>query len=266
MDNREFATSMSRLRDYFGDKSYPPRTESVIYRIVSPISRSEFEQVIEILVEENQRPPTPGQIKRAAGHYLRRAEEARRAAIVRAINAGATCRICGNSGHMLALLRSSPEKEFSFRCSYCRAAEGLRLTAIPLWRDELKDQFIPVSLKLDSFIAARELQAQHMRPAVVKSWATRLRTQPWTLGRFHRAMGAAADLVAKYLTEAGLGRLVRLRAEETDEEAGQEGREKRERTSDPRADSGDQTAQENADGERDRRAIWRHAVDGFKNR
>ncbi len=218
MNNAEFSSGMGRLRDYFGDKAYTPKVETIIWRLVSAISRAEFEQVIEALVEEHQRPPTPALIKRAALPYIRKAEEAKRAAMVKGISSEASCRICGNSGHMLALLRSSPDKEFSFRCGYCRAGEMLRLNGILPWSDDFKDRYIPVSLKLDSFSAARELQNKHLRPEIVRSWAKRLVTHPWALASLRRAMGGAAALVTTWLTEAGLGHLTKRKEERVESE------------------------------------------------
>lgn len=206
MNNAEFANCMNSLRDYYGAKAYPPKTESVIWRIVSHISRSEFEQVISSLVEEHKLPPAPAQVKKAALPYLRRAEEARRRQAVANANQE-RCKVCGDSGMLLALKRTEPDYEYSFACPYCRAADARQLRGIPTWSEDLKADFIPTSLKPDSHLAAKELQDRFREPQVCRSWEKRLQTHPHALKRLE-GHGVVPDYLKTFLQDKGLGHLV----------------------------------------------------------
>jgi ribosomal protein L37AE/L43A len=163
MEFREFEKLMGELRDYYGEKGFPPKSATVIFRLVKDLTPGEFSQVIEQLTEQEVRAPSPAVIKRQAQPLINRARERRqRQKLEELERSGTFCVYCGHSGYVTALKRTSPCAEFSFRCPFCPATKVRRQSEkIPFWSDEWKADFVPVSFRKESYEAASKFQRAH---------------------------------------------------------------------------------------------------------
>ena len=169
MNNTEFHEVLQELGSYYGDKPYSQRMVGMLWQILQPISRSEAMQIVEALAQKHVKAPTPAMVKQEALPFLARAHERRRQAAIEELEAGAPCSTCGHTGYVLALLRSDPRIEYSFRCPHCVAARVRRIDPhIREWADELRERYIPVSLRLESHTAARALQAEAEAQGIAK--------------------------------------------------------------------------------------------------
>lgn len=163
MNQSEFNDGISELAEYYGEAAVNSRVVAIVWRFASGLTAAEFKRVIDDLVENHPRAPSIASIKKAALPYIRLAEQRRQQARLEQLeNLGQTCQLCGHSGYVLALLRTDPAKEFSFRCPACPAAKVRRIDLrIREWSDELKPDYLPVSLRMESHEAAAKLQKEH---------------------------------------------------------------------------------------------------------
>lgn len=64
-----------------------------------------------------------------------------------------TCFACGGSGVIVCLLTKDQRYEYTFGCNHCPAYEARKLKHPPRWHDGLKEEYRPISLRIDSFAA-----------------------------------------------------------------------------------------------------------------
>lgn len=164
MDLREFDSLFAEMKDYFGDKNFPPKVGGVIFRIVQDLSPGEFSQVIGTLIESSTRAPTPAAVKQAALPLIARARErAQRKKLDDLEKLGERCINCDFTGFIYALKRTSPNHEFAFQCPFCPAAKLRRFQAhkIPIWSDLMSGEYARTSMKTASIEAVIRVQREH---------------------------------------------------------------------------------------------------------
>lgn len=223
MNRLDFEAVFGELQQFYGDRAYNDKQASVVFRILSPLTRAQGDSVVQTLVETCARTPTPAQVKQAALAYIRLAEQAKQQAAVKEIGAD-TCRVCGGTGLMLALAKTDPTAEYSFACPHCESASIRKIRTIPVWSDDRSGEFVKVSLKSDSHVGAKQLQERHRIPRVRAAWVERLKKHPWALAKLRKAQRGLPD----YLLD-----LVR------EERGAEDGGEEREREADGSSDRRD---------------------------
>lgn len=164
MTPSEFKLGLEELRRFFGENNYNPSMSSVLWDILRPLSYAEFNRVIDLLVQEHPRAPSVASIKKAALPMLRDAETIMQRDKIAALEEiGQRCKRCDHSGFVIALLKSNPAAEFSFRCPACSAAKARKIDQrIPEWSDELKEKYIPTSFRTEDHFATRKLQTDFL--------------------------------------------------------------------------------------------------------
>jgi hypothetical protein len=144
------------LLGVWGERFYPPAVMSRLFRLVDRLNAEQFVSALQRLMVESQRAPTIAQIYSACSSALvAKRERTRRSRLETA----GDCPYCGKSGLVEALLNENPCAVVSFRCPFCASAETLSLSAsLLLWSSDLREKYTPVSLKPESYRAARNLQ------------------------------------------------------------------------------------------------------------
>lgn len=216
MERNEFNAVMKEIGDYFGEKNFPPKVSDVVWQVVRRISKQEFRQVVNVLVEESTRPPSPAAIRKAAGPYIRNAELAWRNAEIKKLE-GQTerCMACGGSGYVFAMDRENPALEYSFACHQCHAprVRGFKVVkgssndpkAVREWDDSLKEKFIPVSHRLESLEKATAYRLSRTEATVCLNWMKRLKENPHSLQNFVKARGVVPPYLREFLVAKNLG-------------------------------------------------------------
>jgi hypothetical protein len=226
MNRLDFEAVFGELQQFYGDRAYNDKQASVVFRILSPLTRAQGDNVVQTLVETCARTPTPAQVKQAALAYIRLAEQAKQQAAVKEIGAD-TCRVCGGTGLMLALAKTDPTAEYSFACPHCDSSSIRKIRTIPVWSDDRSGEFVKVSLKSDSHVGAKQLQERHRIPRVRAAWVERLKKHPWALAKLRKAQHGLPDYLLDMLKEddgAGEGRESLEREIETSRRARDQGR------------------------------------------
>lgn len=239
MKGEDFKPLLRELTDFYGAKVFSEQGAMIIWRIMEPLTPGEGRQVVESVLEQHGRAPTPAQIRQAAAPYLKKLEERRQQARSRQVELEGNCHFCAGSGFVLALSRKDPTAEYSFACPYCEAASVRKIRTVAIWDDARKPDFVPVSFKLESHAGAREFQEKHRIPVVRAAWAKRLEKHPWALANLRKARGVIPDYLNDMLREERGGM--------------EQGGETLERKADPGTGQGDQSgacsADPTADGE-----------------
>lgn len=160
MNRDEFTRAFDELVECYGDRAFPAEMRMRIWRFAEPLHFGDFVQVLEHVIDESPRTPTPGTIKRACMPLLRKVSQAKMAERIRTLEeAEDKCEYCASSGFITVLLRENPAAEFSFRCNRCGAAAVRRLSqSIPVWSDELRGKYAPFSFREESFTTAMKVQ------------------------------------------------------------------------------------------------------------
>jgi predicted Zn-ribbon and HTH transcriptional regulator len=181
MELKEFEKAVETLKDFYGEKSYQPKTFSVIWQIVKSLSLSEFDRVLNMVIEDNTyKAPTPGAIRKAAYPFLAVAREREyRKKLDELELAGKKCRACEHSGFIYALSKKNCLHEYAFRCPHC-VAEKVRNHSykILMWSDDFKTDFAPVSCRPESFNAASNLILKTANENFRRENPTRVRQTP----------------------------------------------------------------------------------------
>jgi hypothetical protein len=191
----DFKTVMGTLTDYYGEKAFSPHARTILWRILSPLDLNIALRVVELVAEEHARMPTIAAIKKSALPFLRDAEQRRQRIEVDRLEAmrEGRCMGCDFTGYVLALDKTDPTLEFSFRCPSCPAAKARRIDErIPEWSDELKERYTPVSFRNESHEAARALQRQTNTAKITKRGGKALRAANAELADF--AQGLATKI------------------------------------------------------------------------
>lgn len=203
MNGADFKDVMNQLVDYYGDKAFSPHARSILWRILSPLSRSEALRVIELVAEEHSRAPSIAAIKKAAAPYLRDAETRRQRLEIERLEQmrEGRCQSCDFTGYVLALSRADLTIEYSFRCPSCPAARARRIDErIQQWSDELKTNFIPVSFRNESHEAAKKAQ----RKSNAEKIAKRTGQRPAGLAPINDELARFAEDLALRITHGGV--------------------------------------------------------------
>lgn len=160
MDLREFDEVLAELRSFYGEAGYAPRMVTMLCEMLLPLTKTEGISVVHLLAQDMPRLPTLAQIRIKALPLLQRAWAREKDAKIRELSKGSPCHSCDLSGVIFALSKEDNTLEYSFGCPHCVAYKVRGLKHPKMWTDELKKDFIPMSIRLESIQAGEKLRQE----------------------------------------------------------------------------------------------------------
>ncbi len=156
----EFDEIIEELVDSYGQNHFPPKVVGRIWAIFKNLTKEEFRNGLDLIIEETPYAPTIARLRKALKAALDKNNANDRMKKMEELRKDNYCQVCGCGG-LVNAISASNGLNYSYRCCYCQAANILRLsTKIPTWTEERRSRFFLMTD--NNFPKAKETQNRIM--------------------------------------------------------------------------------------------------------